>query len=892
MTGTMGRVIVYIVIFQIVSFPVWSHPCTESRTTIEVPLETTVDCKDVQLSTIPVFPEETTHLLLKSKNIKVIEPNVFAHLRNLRSLDLWNNDIRHLFNASFHGLSNLRTLNLNRNSLSFIETGVFDELFSLETLLISGRAQNYSILPTLPVTVLTNLRVLSLALNGDAAFPMDYGQLSALEIIDSFHGNIDNIDIAMMDKIRSWNISSLAFRRQGLTSIESGAFSNFSNLRSLNLCCNRGLGFKDAIAAVVQTQNSNIDTLVLDNTHKIGTYNILNLTNFCTPFGSQIRRLSVRDNGIFQINMTNIHCLAELREFDISYNPLTSYSPTMKTNAVLPYVINNLPHICSLSVSVNNNLARNCDNENGPGYYDVESFFSIYAKCLDQVKIDGQRLTPKPHWPSSTHELFPQRTDNDKVKHLYIPPSIQIFHVVHLKHPTNPTVEEHLIFNPDNNIRHINMSYTSTALFLSGSVIGLNQLETLDASHCDLIRIKLQFGHFPNLKNLNISRNRFDTVPVKLCNSSPKLEDFDMSHNQLRKIYPFTFKSCERLKHIKLGGNSLRELYLQLSSLTKLETLSLNDNKLMTLSRQFTAEIDNLFRVKTFTLDIRNNNFVCSCDTLPFIRWIQTTEVHLVAKNELVCVVGKRRMQIVDVSLAELTDECSSILHIIIIGIVVVVFALFAIVAVLVWNKWYIKYRIILCSLSVRRNQRTESSEHYDATVLYFAYPTKEEDYAANKEITRWVVSRLLPVAEQEEGLRLFIDDRDGIAIPKADLFISSFENSDKLIVCITPELLADEFCMNNIQLALASKKPLCQFMFINFCGDNYPIPSRQLRHLMRPKSGATYLEWNENEADHSDFWRRLRGALNRGSAGNGCNRFLGLLADASASEMEQMNPQ
>ena len=180
MTGTMGRVIVYIVVFQIASFPAWSHSCTESRPTIEGHLEMTVDCKDVQLSTIPVFPEETTHLLLRNKYIKVIEPNVFSHLRNLRSLDLWNNDIRHLFNASFHGLSNLRTLNLNRNLLSFIETGVFDELFSLETLLISGRAQNYSILPTLPVTVLTNLRVLSLALNGDAAFPMDYGQLSAV----------------------------------------------------------------------------------------------------------------------------------------------------------------------------------------------------------------------------------------------------------------------------------------------------------------------------------------------------------------------------------------------------------------------------------------------------------------------------------------------------------------------------------------------------------------------------------------------------------------------------------------------------------------------------------------------------------------------------------------
>ena len=569
------------------------------------------------------------------------------------------------------------------------------------------------------------------------------------------------------------------------------------------------------------------------------------------------------------------------------------YSPAMRgLNAISSYIMNSMPHICSISMSSIKTWAK-CDFQgHSPEYYDVESFFFIYAKCLDQVNINGQRSAPKPHRPSSTHELLPQRTDNDKVKHVYIPPSIQIIRRVHVKLPNKRTVEGHLIFNPDNNIRHINMSYTSTPLFLSGSVIGLNQLETLDASHCDVIRIKLQFGHFPNLKNLNISRNQFDTVPGKLCNSSPKLEDFDMSHTQLRKIDPFTFTSCERLKHIKLGGNSLRELYLQLSRLTNLETLSLNDNKLVTLSKQFTAEIDNLFRVKTFTLDIRNNNFVCSCDTLPFIRWIQTTEVHLVAKNELVCVVGKRRMQTVDVSLADLTEECSSILHIIIIGIVVVVFALFAIVVVLVWNKWYIKYRIILCSLSVRRNQRTESSEHYDATVLYFAYPTKEEDSAANKEITRWVVSRLLPVVEQEEGLRLFIDDRDGIAIPKADLFISSFENSDKLIVCITPELLADEFCMNNIQLALASKKPLCQFMFINFCGDNYPIPSRQLRHLMRPKSGATYLEWNENEADHSDFWRRLRGALNRGSAGNGCNRFLGLLPEASLSEMEQINPQ
>ena len=267
--------------------------------TIDGHLETTVDCKDVQLSTIPVFPEETTHLLLRSKNIKVIEPDVFAHLRNLRSLDLWNNDILHLFNSSFHGLSNLRTLNLNRNRLSFIERGVFDELHSLQTLLVTGVMHEYSTLPTLPVTVIRHLRVLSLTLNRNATIPAGYGQLPTLEIFDFFGGDIDSIDIAMMDKIRSLNISSLAFRDQGLKSIEPGTFSNFSNLRSLNLCYNRGLGFKVAIAAVVQTLNSNIDTLVLDNTRQNGVaFYTLNLTDFCTPFGSKIRRLSIRNNNI------------------------------------------------------------------------------------------------------------------------------------------------------------------------------------------------------------------------------------------------------------------------------------------------------------------------------------------------------------------------------------------------------------------------------------------------------------------------------------------------------------------------------------------------------------------------------------------------------------------
>ncbi|KAI0230005.1 hypothetical protein LSAT2_019588 [Lamellibrachia satsuma] len=219
-----------------------------------------------------------------------------------------------------------------------------------------------------------------------------------------------------------------------------------------------------------------------------------------------------------------------------------------------------------------------------------------------------------------------------------------------------------------------------------------------------------------------------------------------------------------------------------------------------------------------------------------------------------------------------------------------------AVLVGLVWNRWYIKYRIILCRVSTRNKRRTERIHRYDAAVLYFAHATKFADHAASKQISAWVLQHLSPLAEDEEGLKLFIDDRDGTSMTKTDLFISAFEQSDRLIVCITPEFLNDESCMHNINLALAAKKPPCNFIFINFCAENHTIPNNQLRHLMQAKAGATCFVWGENDDDHSDFNRRLRGALNRGSAGSGCNGLLGRVRQLPPTvywhELEHINPQ
>ena len=367
MSGAVCRILLYFTIFQvIVEFADSLHHCAESRVFVDRHLEVTVDCTATHLSTIPVgpFPEDTTHLVLSRLKIRKIPDNAFAQLRNLRSIDLSNNDIHTLRNASFHGLTKLKTLKLNGNAINSTEGGVFSELPSLETLLMTRPPHN-------------------------PYFAVEYSSMANLEVLDFFDGHIGRIDIALMNNFRNLNISSLAFRLQGAHSIEPGAFSNFTNLRSINLCCNGRLGFKTAVVALGQTQNTNIDTVILDYVSRKGIdYSIFDMSDFCNPFGSKIRRLSIKDNEIIGFMGKNSHCLAELRELDISYNPIIFIAPRgMSFNEHFSVFGHNMPHLCSLSFSMNTGyFDKYCGSEKAALYYDASWYISSKSTCLTNLE--------------------------------------------------------------------------------------------------------------------------------------------------------------------------------------------------------------------------------------------------------------------------------------------------------------------------------------------------------------------------------------------------------------------------------------------------------------------------------------------------------------------------
>ena len=219
--------------------------CSESR--VDGHSEVKVDCTAAQLSTIPMgaFPEDTTHLILSHLNIKEIPDNAFAQLGKLRVLDLSNNDIQTLRNASFHGLAKLETLNLNGNAINSTERGIFSELQALDTLLLNNLSSKCYDVFIEPINTLNNIRVLSLTTIEDPSAMARLGRLPKLKVLNFFHGEVTRITVALMDNFRRFNLSSVAFRKQYIESIEPGAVSNFSNLRSINLCCNRWVDYHD-----------------------------------------------------------------------------------------------------------------------------------------------------------------------------------------------------------------------------------------------------------------------------------------------------------------------------------------------------------------------------------------------------------------------------------------------------------------------------------------------------------------------------------------------------------------------------------------------------------------------------------------------------------------------
>ncbi|KAG2460326.1 leucine-rich repeat-containing protein 17 [Polypterus senegalus] len=95
------------------------------------------DCQDKRLTRVsPHWPEDIIHMLLARNRIRRLENDMFLTFKNMKSLDLQQNDIAIIEEHAFAGLDKLTTLLLQHNRLQVVAEEVFINLPLLKYLRI------------------------------------------------------------------------------------------------------------------------------------------------------------------------------------------------------------------------------------------------------------------------------------------------------------------------------------------------------------------------------------------------------------------------------------------------------------------------------------------------------------------------------------------------------------------------------------------------------------------------------------------------------------------------------------------------------------------------------------------------------------------------------------
>ncbi|XP_049912085.1 oligodendrocyte-myelin glycoprotein isoform X1 [Epinephelus moara] len=134
-------------------------------------------------------------------------------------------------------------------------------------------------------------------------------------------------------------------------------------------------------------------------------------------------------------------------------------------------------------------------------------------------------------------------------------------------------------------------------------------LKVLDLSDNELERVVFINNTLPSLKALNLSHNRFWTVPTNMPHN---LESIDLSHNYLMQILPGSLDRLPRLAKFYLHANRFSWLYDGIfDKLMGLEVMTLGDNPWAC------EEEENITKLLTWAEQTRATILGCPCYTRP-----------------------------------------------------------------------------------------------------------------------------------------------------------------------------------------------------------------------------------------------------------------------------------
>ena len=432
---------------------------------------------------------------------------------------------------------------------------------------------------------------------------------------------------------------------------------------------------------------------------------------------------------------------------------------------------------------------------------------------------------------------------------------------------------------PNNELRSLDVSSNRLGLFLlhhNVTSYGLNKLEYINLRN-NLFHFEpfsKFLHHMPSLKVVLLRDNTVsfgsENNGTELFRDSPNIEILELANCGIMEIPHLEVLHLTKLTELDLSMNNLQEFDLNLDSLKQLQLLNLSGNRLQTLPQRVTDHLEMLTShnlSQRVVVDLSQNPLMCQCNNLDFVRWIQTTKVHLARKEGLTCMTGEISGQVspFDLNLNDLHNTCIRLPEILGFTLALVGLAAVTIIGYYVYRKrWRLTYWIHTARETWRRRMETDTGDEkrqyvYDAFVAYSTHGQERS----------WVHLTLREKLENEYGFKLCIHYRDfklGRAIDEC--IVEAINKSRKTILVLSPEFLKSGWCQ--FEVRMASEKLIEErrdtFVIVIFRPLDEPgtrIPKKLVRLLEK----KIYVEWTQDPTGQKLFWDRLAHVLKEDEA-------------------------
>nr|XP_033805904.1 toll-like receptor 7 [Geotrypetes seraphini] len=388
------------------------------------------------------------------------------------------------------------------------------------------------------------------------------------------------------------------------------------------------------------------------------------------------------------------------------------------------------------------------------------------------------------------------------------------------------------------------------------------------------------FKKLINLRTLDISDNSLGFIPPDVFEGMPpNLEDLNLSNNKLNSFNWGKLPLLTHLKILDLSYNTLHTVPRELSNCTTtLHSLFLRNNQIQQLTKHFLRDAFQLryldlrsnrikiIKESSFPENVLNhlsklflegNPFLCNCDAVWFVWWINHTTVTIpnLATDVTCAGPGVHKGQSV-VFLDMYTCELDS-LHVILYSLSTSIILCLVVVTVashlFFWDVWYIYYFCIAKFKGYRR--LSSSSICYDA---FIAYDSKDQD------TSDWVLNELVAELEDKDDKKfnLCLEDRDWIpGHAVLENLSESIQLSNKTVFILTKRyIMSGNFKMAFYlahQRLLDEKIDVIILIFL----EKHLLQSRYLK-LRKRLCSSSVLDWPSNPKSQPYFWHCLKNVL------------------------------